>query len=430
MQNPGSIAENLQRVGFLVSGGHLEEAESEILSALATAPEDMRALKLLALIRFKLGRFAEARDAYQKLAAAAPDDAAVRMNLGLIALKLDWIDEATAELEIAVRLNPGDLQAWTYLGYAHVRSGRTDLAAEAFSRAGKDDLARQAKAGAAATGAASAMRGDVGAEANPSQRERSSQSEYQVEGFAAPQENAEVEVPAAAAVSATTESTLFLPEHSTAELSLTNLLLARSIPELPVEEGPPSVTAYGDDLLAFVVSTEAMVQPSAVVVLGPGLTVAPAQRRSQGRIEPEPLLGKGVPFLACDGSGTVWLSPSSAGSATSVRLQDDILYYRQDDVLAFADGLAWESGRLPGDGMPMLQMRGNGRVVLDVPVTGLRALRVQRGQIHRVPRARLLGWVGRVVAHAAPQTSMPSTGLIVCEGEGMLLLASRARSER
>jgi uncharacterized protein (AIM24 family) len=427
MHNPGSIAENLQRVGFLVTGGHFDEAESEILRALAAAPEDLRALKLLALIRFKLGRFAEARDAYQKLAAAAPDDSAVRMNLGLIALKLDWVDEATAELEIAVRLSPGDLQAWTYLGYAHVRSGRADLAAEAFRRAGKEDLARQAEAGTAASNSQAALRSDAGGDGNTTLRgDKSSQSGFMVEGFAAPEEKPIAEV----AVSTTTaESTLFLPEQSTAELSLTNLLLARSIPELPTEAGPPVVTSYGDDLLAFPVTTQAMVQPSAVVVMGPGLTVGPAHRRSQGRTEQDPLLGNGVPFLQCDGAGIVWLSPSSVGSATSVRLQDDILYYRQDDVLAFADGLAWESGRLPGDGLPMLQMRGNGRVVLDVSVTGLRALRMQRGQIHRVPRDRLLGWVGRVVAHAVPQTTKASTGLIVCEGEGMLLLATRFRPE-
>ncbi|MDZ4697595.1 MAG: tetratricopeptide repeat protein [Deltaproteobacteria bacterium] len=424
MHNPASIAENLQRVGFLVTSGHFDEAESEILRALAAAPGDLRALKLLALIRFKLGRFAEARDAYQKLAAAAPDDAAIRMNLGLIALKLDWVDEATAELEIAVRLRPDDQQAWTYLGYAHVRSGRSVLAADAFRRAGKEDLARQAESGTAASSSQAALRSDAGAEANAVPRDRAPQSGFMVEGFASPQQEPAHD---ADALRSTSESTLFLPEQSTAELSLTNLLLARAIPELSPEAGAPSVIAIGDDLLAFPVTTHAMVQPSAVVAMGPGLTVAPAQRRSQGRTESDPLLGNGVPFISCDGSGMVWLSPASTGSATSVRLQDDILYYRQDGVLAFADGLAWESGRLPGDGMPMLQMRGSGRVVLDMSVTSLRALRMQRGQVHRVPRARLLGWVGRVVAHAAPQATTPNGGLIVCEGEGMLLLATRSR---
>ena len=152
MESGEQIAQHLQKVGALVGSGDFGEAEGEILRVLEVQPGDLRALKLLALVRFKLGRFTEAREAYQKLAAAAPDDAAVRLNLGLIALKLDWVDEAVAELEIAVRLRPDDQQAWGYLGYAHVRAGRRSEAANAFRYAGQEKLAVQAESGVAPEG--------------------------------------------------------------------------------------------------------------------------------------------------------------------------------------------------------------------------------------------------------------------------------------
>ena len=64
----------------------------------------MRVLKLLALVRFKLGRLTEARQVYREASDIAPEDYAVRLNLGLIALKMEFFSEAALELEAAVRL--------------------------------------------------------------------------------------------------------------------------------------------------------------------------------------------------------------------------------------------------------------------------------------------------------------------------------------
>src|SRR6185369_16864711 len=93
------FARHLRRAGELIGAQRLPEGELEILKALALSPRDLRALKLLALVRFKLGRLAEAREVYRTAHEVAPEDAAVRLNLGLIALKLDWFEEAISELE-------------------------------------------------------------------------------------------------------------------------------------------------------------------------------------------------------------------------------------------------------------------------------------------------------------------------------------------
>jgi hypothetical protein len=139
---PGSA--RMRRAGWLVSERRLAEAEQEIVEALAEQPDDLRAHKLLALVRFRLGRLVEARESYQRVVEAAPEDAAARLNLGLIALKLERFVEAAEELEAAVRLRPDDTRAHGYLGHAYTRLGRSAEAGRAFRQAGQPELAAEA----------------------------------------------------------------------------------------------------------------------------------------------------------------------------------------------------------------------------------------------------------------------------------------------
>jgi len=83
-----ALLAQLRRASELVSAQRLPEAEAELLGAQRVSPRDLRVLKLLALVRFKLGRLAEAGQIYREAAQVAPEDPAVRLNLGLIALKL------------------------------------------------------------------------------------------------------------------------------------------------------------------------------------------------------------------------------------------------------------------------------------------------------------------------------------------------------
>ncbi len=140
------FAEHIASAGGLVSAQRYEEAETEVLRALARVPEDLRALNLLALVRFKVGRLDEARATYREIAARAPNDPAVRRNLGLLALKAERADEAVAELELAAHLAPDDKRSWSYLGYAYTRFGDAVAAAAAFRRAGQDAVADELEA--------------------------------------------------------------------------------------------------------------------------------------------------------------------------------------------------------------------------------------------------------------------------------------------
>src|SRR6476659_5717261 len=132
---------HLASAGELVAAKRFDEAEGEILRALSDAPRNVQALNLLALVRYKMGRLAEAHATYREIAGASPQDAHARRNLGLIALKLGHVEEALPELEMAVRLTPDDERAWSYLGYAYAKKGEVVEAAAAFRRAGQDALA-------------------------------------------------------------------------------------------------------------------------------------------------------------------------------------------------------------------------------------------------------------------------------------------------
>ncbi|MES1205719.1 MAG: hypothetical protein ABUS79_07250, partial [Pseudomonadota bacterium] len=83
----GRLLDHLGSAADLVGSRRFREAEVEILRGLSIAPADVRALKLLGLVRFKLGRLDEARAVCLEIAAALPRDAGIRLNLGLIALK-------------------------------------------------------------------------------------------------------------------------------------------------------------------------------------------------------------------------------------------------------------------------------------------------------------------------------------------------------
>ena len=142
-QEDEALTRQLRRTSELIAAGRLPEAEATLLAAKKNTARDLRVLKLLALVRFKLGRLAEAREAYREAADVAPDDATVRLNLGLVALKLELFAEAASELETTVRLVPDDRRAWSYLGYAYAKSGARTQAATAFRRAGQHELAAE-----------------------------------------------------------------------------------------------------------------------------------------------------------------------------------------------------------------------------------------------------------------------------------------------
>lgn len=380
---------HLRRAGELIGAQRLPEGELEILKGLALSPRDLRALKLLALVRFKLGRLAEAREVYRTAHEVAPEDAAVRLNLGLIALKMDWFEEAISELESATRLAPEDQRAWSYLGYAYARTGAKARAAAAFRKAGQEEVAVEIERAAPSSGLAA----QLGVSPAPA---------------AAPPAQAPVSMPA---------------EIATEQASVT----AFAFSHLIAGDGA-SVARASEGVLHLSVIGETHVRQSALLAAAGDVRVEEARRRCRGRLTDELLGPLDDLFVRCLGTGEMWLTlPPHGRGLAALSLDQDVLYLREERVVAFDGDVVWEAGRVPWDGLPLLQFRGSGRVVADAGRADVVALRVSEGRPLTVARGRLVGWLGRVVVQSLrePGHTNPLPH-VVCEGEGVLLLTKRS----
>ena len=420
---------HLASAGELVAAKRFGEAEDEILRALTDAPKNVQALNLLALVRYKLGRLEEAHATYREIAGTAPQDAHARRNLGLIALKLGHVEEALPELEMAVRLTPEDERAWSYLGYAYAKKGEVVEAAAAFRRAGQDALALELEHAAVRRPPTPSLRysvvpsadGEHGgvARAGTPPPPRRSQTAVGAHALAPP-----LPPPLADAAALTLDGGVTAPAPT--------LEPARAIEATPVpllafvlsRLGQAPAPAIPNGALRLSVSDEAHVRADGVLAGAGNLVWQPAFRRSQGRHTTERLGSEGARFFRLTGTGDVWIAGAPA-RWLPVSLTEDVLYVREDRVLAFDGALSWETGTVPGAEVRMLQFRGRGIVALalgEAPV----AIKVTEDRPTLLAGARLVGWVGRLVPHGAPVvggTNMDATPFqVVCQGEGVVLL--------
>jgi tetratricopeptide (TPR) repeat protein len=424
---------HLASAGELVAAKRFGEAEGEILRALSASPADAKALTLLALVRYKLGRLEDAHATYRELAGASPHDAGARRNLGLLALKLERIDEALPELEMAVRIAPGDSRAWSYLGYAYAKKGEVVQAAAAFRRAGQDALANELDEAAKVQRPPTPIaRGSLGsgslgrpvALAPPlppmptdgAQRRPSSWNEHgawRPEDLSPPRAEAAAHaVPNGREVSASPD-TVDPPQPREVEpVPLLSFVLAR-LGQAP----PPSIPAGA---LRLAIADEAHARADAILAGSGTLKWEPGVRRAQGRISTEPMGREGgAPFFRLTGGGEIWIA-GATNRWLPLRLADDVLYVREDRVLAFEGSLTWEAGAVPNTGLRMLQFRGRGTVALELPTDAI-AIKVTDEKPTLLSAARLYGWVGRLVPHGA---RMPGAApfQLGCQGEGVVLL--------
>jgi tetratricopeptide (TPR) repeat protein len=410
----GALREQLHRTSELVVAQRLPEAELELLRAQAESPHDLRVLKLLALVRFKLGRLAEARQIYREAAQIAPEDAAIRLNLGLIALKLDWFDEAVTELETTVRLRPEDRRAWSYLGYACARTGARGQAAAAFRRAGQHELAAEMER--VATTSSSASEEDGTAMVQP---DRARAAEM---GPATPRPELRSQV-----LDAVMPAEPGPVPGSGEIVSLSAFAMARMLAPAPE---PAPLAWLGRGVLRFAATSETYVRESALLAALGGVELLPARRRMRGHLLGETLTSQGGRFLRLAGNGDLWLSPWRPGCALlALSLDRDVLYLRDEHVVAWGDELVWEWGRVPGGGPALLQFRGTGRVVVSAGPDELVAVRLSEGDSLAVLGWRLLGWVGRVVAQSmAGRDGEPGDAYVTCAGVGVVLLSKHGES--
>ena len=331
----GRFLHHLTSAAALVTARRFGEAEQEVSRALSLAPGDVRALKLLALVRFKLGRLDEARAVCREITVTLPEDAGIRLKLGLIALRLGRLDEAVQELELSARLSPEDTRIRGYLGFTYARRGERARAAAAFRRGGQEAQAEEVERGGIPAVAGVPFDGGgipLGAVESPFD---SSVPLEQREGRTDPDRFL---APAAAG------------SMSAPVTSLVGYAVSRLAP-------PAAHPSWVGATARFPIGEEIFVRGDAAVACTGHARWEVAQRRVRGRTTPERLGGKGVgggegdseSFFRVTGRGEVFVG-APTGRLVPLLLEDDILYVREDRVLAFEGSVPWEYGHVPRGG--------------------------------------------------------------------------------
>jgi tetratricopeptide (TPR) repeat protein len=106
-----SVKSRLQDAAQAISAGKLEQAETELRSALQSSPEDIRALDLLGVIRTLQHREPQAEELFSKVVQNNPTFAPGRAHLGLLYLQLGRSQEAVSQLREALRIDPARTDA-------------------------------------------------------------------------------------------------------------------------------------------------------------------------------------------------------------------------------------------------------------------------------------------------------------------------------
>jgi tetratricopeptide (TPR) repeat protein len=119
----------------LADAGNNEEAIEQYKKALSLDPEQTGVYASIAECYRKMSKFQEALDYYQKAIAIKPD-AALYTNMGVVLDKLGKQAEAQEAFKKAATVNPGgSAQSYYNLGATMVNSGHTTEAVEAFRQA-------------------------------------------------------------------------------------------------------------------------------------------------------------------------------------------------------------------------------------------------------------------------------------------------------
>jgi tetratricopeptide (TPR) repeat protein len=119
--------------GSLLEKLHPAEAEKEYQQALAIDPSSTDTNTALANLYMRQRRFVEAEPLLRKLLTAHSNDAGVHFQLGRMLAIAGKNDEAIAELEAGLKLDPADSKAQRDLADLYVDSGKYDQAQRAYS---------------------------------------------------------------------------------------------------------------------------------------------------------------------------------------------------------------------------------------------------------------------------------------------------------
>lgn len=124
--SPGSL---LQDAAQAISAGKLEQAENELRLVLRSAPDEVRALDLLGVIKALQHRASEAEELFVKVVAKNPEFGPGQAHLGLLYMQTGRHEEALPHLREALRIDPARSDAAA--GLVHALQNQSQSAVKA-----------------------------------------------------------------------------------------------------------------------------------------------------------------------------------------------------------------------------------------------------------------------------------------------------------
>ncbi len=476
---------HLYRGSELLQENRVHEAKQELEQALGLQPRDPKGQDLLAIVYFRLGLYPRAIRIYEELITVYPDATTPRINLALCYLKTGQPAAARTELEHVIVRDPSHARAWGYLGLAFQRVGDMERAVHAFQAGGHHQMARRletlSRPPTPAQSELSVGERAVVSRAMSAAFEEIDRRDFRTDatgerltptgtwaavepGRDGPTERRSVWPPIPASVQpskslppaslGTVPS--IPPSFNTFEGSPSLAPQASVAPSVhppptfppPAWRAPVSAERFGrDGLCVFPRDHEAAVHTSGLVLLRASssaavrldavrglsprgaMTTRPVHRRVRGAETDEPLGSAAAPLVMLDGTPELVLGPPSGTKLVALALQDEAITVRESAVVAFAGDLVIESARMPGgegDAVPIVQLRGNGPVILALPPSHA-TLEVENGRDLVLRAHAVLGWVGRVTPRSIAQSDAPARvrGLMSLRGEGLVLVDAR-----
>jgi hypothetical protein len=169
----------------------------------------------------------------------------------------------------------------------------------------------------------------------------------------------------------------------------------------------------------------------ALRVVAGHVTTRILHRRTREVETSEVLGGIGSPLVRVAGDAQLVLGSRPGHALTLMDAGGDLVFVREELLVGFEMSLQYESGRVdlgaaPGESVPVVQLRGAGTFVVEVPgdLAHLARLQATAGTPLLVKRDWVIGWFGRLVPRILASTDSPGghRGLIGFSGDGSVVV--------
>lgn len=391
---------HLNRGSEQLAAGDAAAARASLESALALRPKDAKVLSLLGQACYRQGLYDDAVVAWQRLVDENPVEPAARVNLGLALLKAKRYPEARKELEIALDMNPEHRKAMGYLGLALLESGSPAEAREWFRKAGSGHMVARCDEVIAGGWQTVALATPI-PEPTPG--------------------------PGGTPILGTPGAFAAVGAAPAGEV-LSAWAAARR-----VEVEPDEVFSVRDGVVTVAVRGTVLSRLDGLFAVRGAVTLAGELKRFRGRATDKPF-GEGATRMhRARGTGEL-LHRAGDRRFTSLALDGDAAYLREEVVFGLEDGLAFENGRVPSSSaveLNLVHLRGRGRFLLATagePVS----LEVTPAAPLRVPLPALVGWMGGLTPRIVPLAEgweVPGVVVVELAGEGRVLADPAAVGE-